>query len=83
MKKIYESPLNGWDESAERIRIYELENVDEFWELYDMTFEEKCEYFNVFDQTGYFVAPGALYHTYEFHITRKHVTVTETIAYNV
>lgn len=83
MKKIYESSLNGWDESAERIYIYEFENVNEFWELYDMTFEEKCEYFGVFDQTGYFVVPGALYHTYEFHITRKHAIVTETIAYNV
>ncbi len=83
MKKIYESPLNGWDESAERIYVYELENVDEFWELSDMTFEEKCEYFGVFDQTGYFVLPGAQYFTYEFHVTRKHVTVTETVAYNV
>lgn len=83
MKRIYESPLNGWDESAERVYVYELENVDEFWELHDMSFEEKCEYFGVFDQTGYYVAPGAMYYTYGFHITINHVVVTETVAYNV
>lgn len=83
MKKIYESPLNGWDESAERLCIYELENSDEFWKFYEMTFEERCEYFGVFDQTGYFIMPGAVYSTYEFHLTRKHVAVIETIAYNV
>lgn len=83
MKKIYESPLNGWDESAEQIYVYELESVDEFWDLHDMSFEEKCEYFGVFDQTGYFIAPGAQYYTYEFKVTRKHVMVIETVAYNV
>lgn len=83
MKKIYESNLNGWDESAERIYVYTLESSDEFWELYEMSFEEKCERFGVFDQTGYIVAPGAQYYTYEFHLTRKHITVIETVAYNV
>lgn len=83
MKKIYESPLNGWDESAERIHVYELESGDEFWELHDMTFEEKCKYFGVVDQTGYFVMPGAKYHTYSFAVGRKHVIMTETVAYNV
>lgn len=83
MKKIYESPLHGWDESAERICVYELEDSDEFWELHEMTFEEKCEFFGVFDQTGHFVMPGAQYSTYEFKVTRKHVMVMETVAYNV
>ena len=83
MKMIYESPLSGWDESAERVYLYALEDDDEFWELHDMTFEEKCEHFGVFDQTGYIVAPGAKYYTYEFHLTRNHITVTETVAYNV
>ena len=83
MKKIYESPLNGWDESAERVYVYELESDDEFWELEEMTFEEKCEYFGVFDQTGYFVMPGAKYYTYEFYLTTNHVMVMETVAYNV
>lgn len=83
MKMIYESPLNGWDESAEIIHVYELDDADEFWKLYEMAFEEKCEYFGVFDQTGYVVAPGAKYYTYEFNLTRKHMIVTETVAYNV
>ena len=83
MQKIYESPLNGWDESAERIYVYELESNDEFWELNDMTFEEKCKYFGVFDETGYFVMPGAKYYTYEFKVTCNHVIIIETVAYNV
>lgn len=83
MRMIYESPLNGWDESAERIYVYELESSDEFWELYEMTFKEKCDYFRVFDQTGHFVAPGAKYYTYSFAVERKHVIMIETVAYNV
>ena len=83
MKQIYESPLNGWDESAERINVYELADSDEFWELYEMTFEEKCRYFNVVDQTGSFVMPGAKYYTYSFVVERKHVIMVETVAYNV
>ena len=34
MQNIYESDLNGWDESAERIYVYALEDKDEFWNLY-------------------------------------------------
>lgn len=83
MQKIYESPLNGWDESAERVYLYALDDADEFWKIYEMTFEERCEYFGVVDQIGYIVAPGAKYYTYTFHLTRKHMIVTETIAYNV
>lgn len=83
MKKIYESALNGWDESAERVYVYALESEEEFWDLHEMTFEEKCDCFGVVDQTGYIVAPGAKYYTYEFHLTRKHMVVTETVAYNV
>ena len=83
MQKIYESELNGWDESAERIYVYALEDTEEFWKLYEMTFEERCEHFVVVDQTGYIVAPGAKYYTYSFHLDRKHIIVTETVAYNV
>ena len=83
MQNIYESALNGWDESAERICVYALEDSEEFWRLYEMTFEERCEHFGVVDQTGYIVAPGAKYYTYAFHLTRKHMVVTETVAYNV
>jgi len=83
MKKVYESPLNGWDESAERIRVYALESDDEYWDFEDMTHEERCEYFNVFDQTGYDVMPGAIYKTYDFNLTSNHIIMRETVAYNV
>lgn len=83
MERIYESPLNGWDESAERIYVYALESDDEYWELNEMSHEEKCEYFNVFDQTGYFVMPGAIYHTYAFSLYSTHIIVREYVAYNV
>lgn len=83
MQKIYESPLHGWDESAERIYVYEFEDDDEYWKLACMNFTEKCEYFGVIDEIGRFVEPGAKYYSYEFHTTRKHITVTETVAYNV
>ena len=83
MQNIYESALNGWDESAERIYVYALESDEEFWDLNAMSFEERCEYFGVFDQTGYIVAPGAKYYRYAFHLTVNHMIVVETVAYNV
>jgi hypothetical protein len=49
----------------------------------EMTFEEKCDYFRVFDQTGYFVMPGAKYYTYQFKLTSNHIMMIEAVAYNV
>lgn len=83
MKKIYESPLNGWDESAERLHVYALESEEEYWDLKEMSHVEKCEYFDVCDDSGYYVAPGAIYHTYAFHIHSNHAVVREYVAYNV
>ena len=83
MKMIYESPLNGWDESAERIYLYELESDEEYWKFYEMKFEEKCDFFRVFDQTGYFIMPGAKYYRYEFKLTSNHIMMIEKVAYNV
>ena len=83
MKKIFESPLNGWDEAAERIYVYALENDNELWAFANMTHDERCEYFNVFDQSDYEVMPGAMYHTYEFKHTCNHVMMIETVACNV
>ena len=83
MKKIYESPLNGWDESAERIHVYALESNDEYWDVSGMTHQDKCEYFDVEEATGYNVAPGALYKMYEFDVSGTHVIMRETVAYNV
>lgn len=82
MKKIFESELNSTDYySAERIYLYALENEDEWWELESMSHDEKCKYFDVEEEYG--VAPGALYHRYEFNLTSTHITMSEVIARNV
>ena len=83
MKMIYESPLNGWDESGERLYIYELESDEEYWEFYEMTFDEKCEYFNVYEEPDYTIMPGGLYHRYGFSLSSNHMVISEIIAYNV
>lgn len=84
MKKIYESQLNGWGESAERVYVYALENDDEYWNLSSiMSHKEMCEYFDVFDEADHEVLPGAIYKTYSFSISSNHAIMYETIAYNV
>ena len=83
MKKIYESPLNGWDESAEKIHVYALDESDDWFELYEMTEDELCEYFGVHEEPDYAVAPGALYHRYDFKLTSTHIIMIEKIALNV
>ena len=82
MKKIFESPLNGWCESAERIYVYALESDDEYWGFKGMTFEELCRYFDMYED-GCPVPPGAIYYRYEFEVTCNHIIITETVAYNV
>ena len=82
MKKIYESPLNGWNESAERIHIYALESEEEYWELKEMSQYELQEHFGMYEPC-YGVLPGAMYSTYEFEVTSNHVFIAETVAYNV
>lgn len=83
MERIYKSPLNGCGESAERIYIYTMDSDDEYWEISNMSHEEKCEYFDVFDETGYHIAPSAVSHSYEFTLTSHHVIITETLTRNV
>ena len=58
-----------------------IESDEEYWELYDMTFDEKCEYFNVVEE--YDVMPGGKFHRYEFHISSEHAVMIETVAWNV
>lgn len=48
-----------------------------------MTFEQKCDLFNVYEEPDYAIAPGAMYHRYNFNLTGTHVIMTETIALNV
>lgn len=83
MKKIFESQWNSWDETAEKIHVYEMESDQEYWDFEDMSYEEKCQYFNVFDQSGYYVRPGAEYYTYAFDYTTHHVVMYERCALNV
>lgn len=82
MKKIYESPLNGWDESAERMHIYALESEEEYNLLKEMSNYELQEHFWMYNP-GYEVRPGAMYFFYGFDITNNHVVITEFVAYNV
>lgn len=83
MKHIYTSPLCGWDESADRVFVYELESDEEIWDFREMTFEQKCDLFNVYEEPDYAIAPGAMYHRCNFNLTGTHVIMTETIALNV
>lgn len=82
MKKIYESPLNGWDESAERIHIYALESDDEWWNLIEMSHKELQEYFGMYEPSCE-VPPGTMYSIYNFEIERTHAVVSEIVALNV
>jgi hypothetical protein len=85
VKKIFESHANGWDEVAEIVHIYTLEEQDDnlYYQFEDMSHEEKCELFDVFDESGYYVAPGAIYKTYSFSYTAHHIIMYEKIHMNV
>ena len=82
--KLYESDLHGENESASKIYLFRINDAETYEELKEMTHEELCGLFNVFDESGYEVMPGALYHTYDFSIIPyEAVVMVETIAYNV
>jgi len=81
VKKIFESDLNGFDESADKIHIYAFEDETEYLEYEDMPHNDRLGAFG-FAEEG-IVAPGATYHRYSFEISCNHVIVTETIALNV
>lgn len=83
MTNIFKSKWHGDGESIERIHVYEFDNSNEFWEFEAMTHKEKCDYFDVFDEFGYEVMPGAVYYTYDFYHTTKHIVMFETKAMNV
>lgn len=83
MKKVFESELRGFDESACKIFIYELDDEYEKKELYELEHQELCSLFNVFDESGYDVPPGATYHTYVFDFAGGFLIMTETVALNV
>jgi len=83
MKKIFESDWVFRGESADKISVFQFENEDEFWEFSDMNHMEKCEYFGVFDTSGYEVAPGATGYSYDFEYNCSFVIMTETQTLNV
>lgn len=83
MKKIFESDWVHRDECSDKVHVFQIENDDEFWEISEMSHEEKCKYFNVFDSSGYEVAPGAVYHTYDFDNNISFVTMFETRGLNI
>jgi hypothetical protein len=81
MKNIFTSKWHGRDESIERVHVYEFDNVDEFWKFEDMTFDEKCDLFDVHED--HYVAHGAIYYRYDFYNTTYHAVMFETKAINV
>lgn len=84
LTKLYESDLHGENESASKIYLYRINDAETYKELEEMTHDELCKLFNVFDESGYEVMPGALYHAYGFSIIPyEAVVMVETITYNV
>lgn len=83
MKKIFESELNGWDESATKVHVYAMESEEECRELDMMSYKDLCDCFNVCEEPEFSVAPGALYHRYEFHLEGNHMIMYETVAFNI
>ena len=81
MRKIFESPRNGWDESATKVYVYALDDEDEYWMLEDMNAEELEEYFGV--SSEHWAMPGAAYTTYDFHLQGDHIVMYETYSLNV
>lgn len=83
MKKLYESEYRGFDESATKIAVYEFESAKEREEFDEMSHNERCEYFNVFDEAGYEVMSGAPYHTYWFECSNGILVMFDRLALNV
>lgn len=86
MKKIFTSDYHNHDKnyaSMERVVVYQIENEDEYWDFSNMTHEERCNLFDVFDEGRYYVAPGARYYTYSFDYSPNHIVVYERVSMNV
>ena len=84
MKKIFESKYYTIDgEDAEKVYVFKLDNDDEYWQLSNMSFEEKCEYFDVHYISSFGVAPGNVYYSYVFDIGLNHAVMYERTSYNV
>lgn len=82
MKRVFKSDLVGWDESATRAYLYELEEGD-YEMLNDMTHHELCSFFNVFDESGYDIFPGEKYRIYHFELHTHFLVMYEVTALNI
>lgn len=83
MKKLFESGYLGYNESATKVAVYEFESEKECLDFYGMSHSERCSYFDVFDEWGYEVVPGASYHTYSFDISDGILVMSDRYALNV
>lgn len=90
MKKIYESPFNSWDETAEALIVYALDEGD--WaKIEDEYYDEAChiDYERLLEDMGLHsdwgcVMPGALYTRYYVEsFTVHHLVVARVDALNV
>ena len=83
VKKLYESEYRGFDESATKVTVYEFDSEEERDEFYELEHQERCSCFNVFDESGYEVSPGASYHTYYFEISNGILVMHDVLSLNV
>lgn len=84
MKKLFASDYVGFDESATKATLYSFDSEEECKEFLELSHDERCQVFNVFDESGnYGVPPGAAYHTYEFAVMDGMLTMYDTLALNV
>lgn len=84
MKKLFVSDYAGFDESATKATLYSFDSKDECREFLELSHDERCQVFNVFDEgDNYGVLPGAAYHTYEFVVIGWILTMYDTLALNV
>lgn len=81
MKKIFESDLNGWGECATKVHVYALDDTDEYWDIAEMSFNDRCEHFGI--REDYYVSPGAEYYRYDFDLRSTHIIMYETVSLNV
>ena len=82
MTKIYETPINGYNENGEILHIYQFDDDTEFMEWDEMSHDEKEETIGVKSEYGC-VMPGARFTTYSFIVTEFHLIIQENISYNV
>jgi len=83
MKKVFESELRGFSESASKIYVYEFEDEQEVSKFFKMEHDELCDIMGVYEEYYFEVDPGARYHRYAFDMADGFLVMMETIALNV